>query len=68
MASESGATVIQGTVGTWWSQGARSNTYARDLALLGNYTGPENNNYKTIGYSVRCVAQLFRRPRLHPRQ
>ena len=63
--SVSGATVEHGTLGLWWSQGANSNIYARYLAIGGNYTGPEDNNYKTHGLSVRCVAK---RPRLHPRQ
>ena len=53
----SGATVGQGTSGYWWSQGANSNTYARRLYINGNYTYPEDNNYRTFGYTVRCVAQ-----------
>ncbi|MBQ9403029.1 hypothetical protein IJU22_00420 [Candidatus Saccharibacteria bacterium] len=57
MTRVSGATVNQGTSGSWWSQGANSNTYARNLDIYGNYTTPEGSNYKTHGLSVRCVAQ-----------
>ncbi|MBQ9403172.1 hypothetical protein IJU22_01215 [Candidatus Saccharibacteria bacterium] len=49
----SGATVGQGTLGYWWSQGASSGTNARYLLINGNYTRPENNYYKTDGFSVR---------------
>ena len=54
---ESGATVLQGTNGRWWSAGSNSSTGARDLYIYGNYTYPESDGYKTLGFSVRCVAQ-----------
>ncbi|MBQ9403208.1 hypothetical protein IJU22_01405 [Candidatus Saccharibacteria bacterium] len=57
MNRESGVTVSQGTPGYWWSQGANSDTSARNLSIYGNYTYPEVGNYKTYGFSVRCVAQ-----------
>ena len=52
---DSGATVYQGTYGLWWSAGSNSSTYARYLAIGGNNTNPEHDNYKTHGFSVRCV-------------
>ena len=54
---ESGATVYQGTYGYWWSAGSNSSTHARHLYISGSYTYPEVDNYKTYGWSVRCVAQ-----------
>ncbi|MBO7720205.1 hypothetical protein J6S35_01015 [Candidatus Saccharibacteria bacterium] len=47
----------QGTNGNFWSAGSDSATNARNLNYNGNYTNPENSNYKTNGFSVRCVAQ-----------
>lgn len=47
----------QGTHGYWWSAGSYSSTHARNLGINGNYTDPELDNYKTYGFSVRCVAQ-----------
>ncbi|MBQ9402997.1 hypothetical protein IJU22_00255 [Candidatus Saccharibacteria bacterium] len=57
MNRESGATVLQGTLGGWWSAGSNFNTTARHLRIYGNYTYPEYDYYKTNGFSVRCVAQ-----------
>ena len=48
----SGATVNQGTDGGWWSAGSNSSTYARRLSIYGNDTYPEDDYYKTTGYSV----------------
>ena len=52
-----GKVYYQGTNGYFWSAGSDSATNARYLYYLGNYTNPENSNYKTSGLSVRCVAQ-----------
>ena len=43
----------QGTIGYFWSAGSDSATLARPLYYLGNYTLPEDSNYKTHGFSVR---------------
>ena len=48
----------QGMYGDFWSAGSDSATSARYLYYYGNYTYPENSNYKTLGLSVRCVVFL----------
>ena len=55
----SGSTVNQGTDGHWWSAGSYSSRLARSLLIYGNYTYPENDSYKTGGFSVRCVVVKF---------
>ena len=50
----SGSTVLQGTGGYFWSLGANSSTYARYLHFGGSNVSPENDYYKSYGFSVRC--------------
>ena len=60
----SGSTVNQGTNGNFWSIGANSSTNARNLNFNGSNVNPENNNYKSNGFSVRCVSS-YRIPKPH---
>ena len=52
-----GAFGRRGSNGYFWSSGANSGVYARYLDFSGAYVWPENNYYKTYGFSVRCLAQ-----------
>ena len=51
----SGSTVLQGTHGYFWSIGTNSTAYARSLAFYGSTVYTEGNDYKSDGFSVRCV-------------
>ena len=42
--------------GLFWSEGASSGSYARDLYFDGVNVWPEYNTSKTNGFSLRCVA------------
>ncbi|MBQ3271288.1 hypothetical protein IJH10_01640 [Candidatus Saccharibacteria bacterium] len=54
---ESGATVNQATNGNFWSAAPSSTTNSRNLNFNGTNVWPENDNYRTNGFSVRCVAR-----------
>jgi len=47
----------QGTYGFYWSSTAYSANYAYYLYLNSSSVSPANDNYKYIGFTVRCVAQ-----------
>ena len=51
-----GAFVSRGSDGYFWSSGAYSGVLARRLYFRGADVWPEINNYKTNGFSVRCLA------------
>ena len=53
----SGATVYQATGGRFWSAAPSSTTNSRNLGFYGTNVWPENDNYRTYGFSVRCVAR-----------
>ena len=57
VARESGATVLQATNGGFWSAAPSSTTYSRRLSFHGTVVWPELNDYRTYGFSVRCVAR-----------
>ncbi len=48
---------LQGTNGYFWSAAASSSTNARYLHFNGSYVWPELSNYRSFGFSVRCVAK-----------
>ena len=52
-----GAFYYRGSLGYFWSSGANSGVYARALSFRGANVWPEGNDYKTNGFSVRCLAQ-----------
>ena len=55
-----GATVVQGSNGSFWGAGADSATNARRLYFnSANNVGLEGNDYKTRGYSIRCLGKLL---------
>ena len=51
-----GAFSYRGSGGAFWSSGANSGVFARGLDFYGASAWPENNTYKTYGFSVRCLA------------
>ncbi|MBR0416031.1 hypothetical protein IJI64_02610 [Candidatus Saccharibacteria bacterium] len=55
VARESGATVDQATSGHFWSAAPSSTTSSRNLAFYGTRVWPEYGNYRTYGFSVRCI-------------
>ena len=55
VARTTGATVARGTRGDCWSAGANSSTLSRHLNFSSTYVHPENNDYKTGGFSVRWL-------------
>ena len=57
VARASGATVNQATNGYFWSAAPSSSTGSRDLSFGGTNVWPEDANYRTDGFSVRCVAR-----------
>ena len=57
MGRTTGAFNGRGSDGYFWSSGANSGVGARYLAFNGAGVWPENGNYKTSGFSVRCLAQ-----------
>ncbi|MBR3264189.1 hypothetical protein IKF94_03105 [Candidatus Saccharibacteria bacterium] len=52
-----GAFGSRGSYGYFWASGANSGVNARYLVFVGAGVWPEYNNYKTLGFSVRCLAQ-----------
>ena len=55
----SGTTVYRGTYGRFWSAGALSATESRYLFFYGSYVNPEDDGYKTLGFSVRCFGRTI---------
>ena len=47
----------RGSLGGFWASGTGSGVYARRLDFRGADVWPETNSYKTLGFSVRCLAQ-----------
>ena len=54
---ESGATAYQATRGYFWSAAPSSATNSRGLGFYGTIVWPEHTEYRTSGFSVRCVAR-----------
>ncbi|MBR3264190.1 hypothetical protein IKF94_03110 [Candidatus Saccharibacteria bacterium] len=57
MSRASGAIGARGSNGSFWTSGADSGVNARYLDFHGANVWPENSYYKTLGFSVRCLAQ-----------
>ncbi|MBR3263849.1 hypothetical protein IKF94_01270 [Candidatus Saccharibacteria bacterium] len=58
MGRTTGAFFNRGSYGYFWTSGAYSGVAARFLNFSGAYVWPESNDYyKTVGFSVRCLAQ-----------
>ena len=53
----SGSTVLRGADGYFWSAAPSSSTNSRRLLFYGTAVWPEGSDYRTLGFSVRCVAQ-----------
>ena len=57
MRRTTGAFDARGSHGYFWTSGAYSGVGARTLRFTGAAVWPENNDYyKTVGFSVRCLA------------
>ena len=58
MSRTTGAFSARDSYGLFWTSGANSGINARDLEFFGARVWPESNDYyKTVGFSVRCLAQ-----------
>jgi len=53
--NSSGSLLHQGNLGNYWSQTEFDTTTGRFLLFLTGYVSPQDWNYKTNGYAVRCV-------------
>ena len=47
----------RGSNGLFWTSGAYSGVFARSLNFSGASVWPERSDYKTNGFSVRCLAK-----------
>ena len=54
-----------GTWGNYWSSVQNDSNNAYDMNFNNGNLNPNNNNYKTNGFSVRCVRREFTTLILH---